>query len=65
MRHDDQINELKSPGMAKLSDEQLKLVKWRLEHGETITGRVETSVDRVQPSYDNFAKQNVNRSAFL
>ena len=39
MRHDDQINELKFRGMAKLSDEQLKLVKWRLEHGETITGR--------------------------
>eukprot|EP00435_Cladocopium_sp_Y103_P057743 s25_g20.t1 len=39
-----------SPGMAKLSDEQLKLVKWRLEHGETITGR---------PFYDDpkFAKQ--------
>lgn len=35
--------------MAKLSDEQLKLVKWRLEHGETITGR---------PFYDDpkFAK---------
>ncbi|CAK9044166.1 Phosphatidylinositol 4-phosphate 5-kinase 4 [Durusdinium trenchii] len=35
--------------MAGLSDEQLKLVRWRLEHGETVQGR---------PFYDDpkFAK---------
>ena len=27
-------------GMAGLSDEQLKLVRWRLEHGETVQGRL-------------------------